>query len=149
MDKQEVWVGFCNTYREYITSFRKSRILTNASLILLKDFPKNLPDEYQGDYESFVDSFKKILDSMVEDLKKDEEYMERFGSKGKMITPEQELMFYLAQHVFTKAKKKDFRYEVDELLYIDFENILMNNELIIVFAYLDSFLGDSLELFIK
>jgi len=144
MNKQEEWDGFYNAFREYIISFRKSRILTNASLILLKDFPKNLPEEYQGDYESFVDNFKKILDSMVEDLRKDEEYMERFGTKGKKIIPEQELMFYLAQHVFTKAKKKDFRYEIDELLYIDFENILMNNELIIAFAYLDSFLSDSL-----
>lgn len=146
MKKEEAWNVFCNAYKEYITSFRKSRILTNTSLILLRDFPVNLPEEFKQDYQYFLEAFGEILESMVEEIRIGDQYIEKYRMKGKTIIPENELMFYLAQHVFTKAKYADFKYEIDELLYVDFENILMNNELIIAFAYLDSFLSDSLRI---
>jgi len=131
---------FNDAFRNHTNSLIRNKVLTYASIIQLKDFPTHLPEDFLNYFGDFINSLSK-LPSGVSGEKIPIKKEDAIG----LI--EEKLLTSLTQFCDLKFKERGYgQYAIDDLLYSDFESNVLNNGLVISFAFFESFLNDSFRL---
>lgn len=151
MVNEQKIISFIEMLKNYSSAIRDTVILTNASLILFKDFPKNLPNDVSERFSKLSFNFMKELSEKQKLYKETGEFHSQieFSIPGveRVELPE----YTLFGNLITRLKEKlgegkvpsSFE-DVENLLVGDYEQSIQRRQLIMLFTYLESFLGDCL-----
>jgi len=133
-----LWESYRTIYNTFYLSLNQRRILYLISRILLKDFPKSLPS-------NLAVPVARALEEVVQVLGKEMEYSEdrlprdsgvRFHSEDEAVADPE--IFARAAMIFAQQLMTG-----KEIRQLDFERLVCEQELTMVFAHLDAFWGDS------
>ena len=151
-----LWKNFCRTYYNYEISVSQAKILTMVAGESLKEFPINLPENLGKTMAEAVigyfDTFKIMINAAEEKMKGKqassihkiaEEYLSNVSGLNEIenrLSAEVINMLIAMTKIYSDENLSDD---------IDFERILYSQELVMLFAYLDAFMADSLRIICK
>jgi hypothetical protein len=146
----EVWIDYFRRYQSFLVSMGQARLLATIAANKLSGFPENMPDEWvnvlsklgrMGDKTFNVEDIDKLEVSI-----EDEDILVTKDEKGvlKVHLDESDdisismLMMFSGMTLVNK--------DIEDF---PFENISYSQQLVMNFAYLDSFVGDSIRFVCK
>lgn len=139
-----LWEEYRKVYNRYQVSVNQSRVLTVVAREVLKDFPRRLPSDLRKSFHAGLEGFIHALAAFMAEqgIAVPEKISEIMESRGEH--PDQyevQLDFFIpAFRMVAAAGSLDASPEHA----FDFERLLYSQELVVHFAYLDAFMGDSL-----
>lgn len=134
------WETYERTYRDYTTAASQIEILTIVSNESLKDFPANLPEHLR---ETLAAGLIEVAGALREVAKS---ALDGHVAK-RTVDPREDhannsLFNSVLKAYLSGASRSDGGF--DSSFELNFERLLSSQALIMVFAYLDAFLGDTL-----
>lgn len=137
------WEDYREIYNNYDKAINQTRLFTLVGARVLKDFPNNLPDDMKTSFNSNMGKLIKSKEFKAETpiliVKKIDPklHIETF----QFVTDDD--LFIYAFGMITA------NYGAEELFKVDFESLLYSQEIVMILAHLDSFIGDSLRIIIQ
>lgn len=138
------WESYRSTYRNYLIVTSQVDILTLVSAETLKDFPANLPDELRT---PVLNGMREMAAALKEVAKAAEEGRSLKRNVGKETDAMKAKLVNSALSLFVSqalADSSNKNAAIGEKLEIRFERLLSSQGIIMIFAYLDAFMADSM-----
>lgn len=126
------WEAYRKIYASYLTSVGQTRILSLAAADVLKDFPASLPSELARPLEADFAKLHELEEKILSAMRKREPISLSIDAESAFLSP---MLKILSAHVMLHPQAP---------LELDFQKLLLSQELVMVFAHLDAFMDDSL-----
>jgi hypothetical protein len=124
------WKSYTDCLLEHQIYFRKMKILSYYSKEAFNSFPKNLPSKIQKDWQQDINSFINALDNVID---------RKGGKASAEMTSKLSMDKFMVMVNYTKLEKELPYNEI-----FNFEEMIINQHLIMVYAKLDAFFHETL-----
>lgn len=137
------WDDYRRIYRDYSTATNQIQIVTIVASESLKEFPQNLPDALRkpllGSMLEFATLLTQVVDSAKDGRKGRRSLKPLSGDPTKATLLYSVLQLYVGQISVGASEESNSSQP-------DFERLLSSQALIMVFAFVEAFIGDTLRL---
>lgn len=157
--KKQNWEKYSKIHMKYVIAINQARMISLASTEALADFPNNLPENIQQPFkENMTKALKMIGDRLREGgpptLKISWKMVHLPSNGEKQETSNYDLTMIKANNFFiasfilgiSKSNLLGNKIPIDSVMKINFDDALYFQELVMIFAYLDAFIDDTLRI---